>query len=328
MVKRQFGKSIFGSGEFFQKTLDCLRSHIAILDVDGTIIAVNATWNAFATSNGLAEAFCGPGVNYLRSCDTAHGACSEEAQTVAAGIRAVVAGQLDYFDLEYPCHSLLERRWFSVRVTRFEIDGSIQIVVAHDNITRRKLAEIKLKEANRLLRISAGTDALTGIANRASFDKLLALEWRRHKRSHAPLSVAMVDVDCFKQFNDDQGHLAGDACLRLIAQTIKATVERAGDSVARFGGEEFAIILPNTDASGAATVLGDALRRVRQLAIPHPSSMVAGGVITVSIGSATTIPLDAASAIELLNRADAALYRAKDNGRGQLVSAADVHALA
>src|SRR5450432_3126679 len=119
--------TLIGNNEFFQKTLDCLRSHIAILKDDGTIIAVNATWNKFATSNGLAEQFCGPGANYLRSCDQARGDCSEEAKIVADGIRDIFANIREYFYLEYPCHSPSEQRWFSVRVTRFEIAQSVRI---------------------------------------------------------------------------------------------------------------------------------------------------------------------------------------------------------
>ena len=136
-------------GEFLQKTLDSLRSHIAILNEDGAIIAVNAPWNRFATSNGLAEQFCGRGANYLDSCDQATGDCSEEAANVASGIRDVIAKRQEYFYLEYPCHSPSEQRWFSVRTTRFEIAGSPYIVVAHDAITERKLADFKLQDANR-----------------------------------------------------------------------------------------------------------------------------------------------------------------------------------
>src|SRR5450631_2259812 len=92
--------ALIGNSEFFQKTLDCLRSHIAILKEDGTIVAVNATWNKFASSNGLAEQFCGPGANYLRSCDQATGECSEEAIVVATSIRDVVAKRREHFYLE------------------------------------------------------------------------------------------------------------------------------------------------------------------------------------------------------------------------------------
>lgn len=153
--------------ELFQKTLDSLRSHIAVLNEDGTIIAVNAPWKKFASGNGLAERFCGERSNYLHSCDGATGECSEEAPVVASGIRDVIAKKQAYFYLEYPCHSPSEQRWFSVRVTRFEVDSSLCVVVTHDDITQRTLAEFQLQAANRLLEFQAATDGLTGVAIRS-----------------------------------------------------------------------------------------------------------------------------------------------------------------
>lgn len=310
--------SMLASGEFLQRTLDCLRSHMAILNDEGTIIAVNATWNKFATSNGLAEKFCGPGANYLRSCDQATGDCSEEAKVVADGIRDVIANRREHFYLEYPCHSPSEQRWFSVRITRFEINQSVKIVVSHDNVTQRKLAELKVQEANRRLSQIAATDGLTGIANRRSFDTAFEQEWKRNARTRTPLSVALLDVDCFKQFNDNYGHLPGDDCLKAIAQTLQKTIGRAGDFVARYGGEEFAIILPNT-AAGSSVILERLLVCIRTLAIPHAFSNVGRGVVTVSIGCATVVPSENDSESALLARADHALYEAKVNGRDQLI---------
>jgi diguanylate cyclase (GGDEF)-like protein len=305
--------------EFFQKTLDSLRSHIAVLNEDGTILAVNAAWKHFASANGLAEQFCGTGANYLRSCDQATGECSDEAANMASGIRDVIAKRQEHFYLEYPCHSPSEQRWFSVRVTRFEIDASPCVVVTHDAITLRKLAEFKVQEANRLLQLQVATDGLTGVANRRSFDRTLEQEWKRHDRTQLPLSLAMLDVDCFKQFNDQHGHLAGDDCLKAVAQVIQSIMLRPGDFVARYGGEEFAIILPNTNRTGAATVLTTALRRVRKLAISHSSSNVIRGIVTVSIGCATAIPGENDLPSNLLHQADQALYEAKANGRDQLI---------
>jgi len=305
-------------GEFFQKTLDSLRSHIAVLDEDGTIIVVNASWKTFASGNGLAEQFCGTGANYLHSCDTATGECSEEAPAVAMGIRDVVARRRAYFYLEYPCHSPSEQRWFSVRITRFELDDSLCVVVTHDDITQRTLAEFKVQEANRLLELQATTDGLTGVANRRSFDHTFEQEWKRHDRTQTPLSLAMLDVDCFKQYNDQYGHLAGDDCLKAVVQAIQSKMSRPGDFVARYGGEEFVVILPNTDTAGAAKVLKNALCSVRKLAISHPSSKVSRGIVTVSVGFATIIPGQHDSPSDFLHRADQALYDAKANGRDQL----------
>ena len=310
-----------GTEEFFQKTLDSLRAHVAILDRDGTILAVNAAWRAFAIRNGLADGTCGPGANYLRACDRASGDDSEEAGPVAAAIRAAIAGRGADFALDYPCHSPAERRWFTARVTRFEAGGAVHVVVTHDDITARKLAESRVLEANRLLEFQAATDGLTGIANRRAFDRTLEEEWKRHERAGAALSVALLDVDWFKLYNDHHGHLAGDDCLRAVAREVRSRARRPGDFAARFGGEEFAVILPQTGAAGAAVVLEDLLGGIRTLAIPHPATPLPGGVVTVSIGSATAIPRRDRTGIDLLNRADRALYEAKARGRDRLVAA-------
>ena len=307
------------SREFFQKTLDSLHAHIAILEGDGSIVAVNAAWRLFARSNGLMEDFCGPGANYLRACDRATGACSEEAGQVADGIRDVVAGLREDFHLEYPCHSPTERRWFGVRVTRFAIDGETRVVVTHDNITRRKLAEIELHAANRLLALQASTDGMTGLANRRAFDRAIEHEWKGHGRARSPLSVALLDVDCFKQYNDHEGHLAGDECLRAVARSIGSSLRRDGDVAARYGGEEIAMILPHTRAEDAAGILLGVLRGVRAPAIPHPTSKVGRGIVTVSVGVATTIPEGDAPLAPFLDRADKALYEAKSLGRDRLI---------
>ena len=312
-------KAALGSGEFFQKTLDSLLAHIAILDSGGTIIAVNAAWDGFARGNGAGDAGFGVGANYLRACDRATGDCSEEAGVVAQGIREVIVGSRSDFDLEYPCHSPAERRWFCVRVTRFEIDGEVRVVVTHDNITLRKLAEIQVRESNRLLLVQASTDGLTGLANRRSFDETLGREWKAHRRDRSALSLALLDVDCFKQFNDHQGHPAGDECLKAVARSIQTALRRPCDFAARYGGEEFAVILPRTDERGAAEILQATLRGIRELSIPHPTSKVVRGVVTLSIGAATMFPGEDRSLADLLKRADEALYEAKSGGRDQLV---------
>ena len=130
----------------------------------------------------------------------------------------------------------------------------------------------------------------------------------------------MVDVDCFKQFNDAYGHLAGDDCLRAVAQTLQAVVGRAGDFVARYGGEEFVIILPNTE-TGSAMVLEKVLDGIRSLAIRHRFSKVHRAIVTVSVGCATMIPTENDSGSDLLRRADRALYEAKAKGRDRLICA-------
>jgi diguanylate cyclase (GGDEF)-like protein len=179
-------------------------------------------------------------------------------------------------------------------------------------------ARYALHEANGRLETLATLDGLTGIPNRRAFDLALQLEWKRHVRSQTPLSVALIDADLFKQYNDTLGHLAGDDCLKLIADVIQSGIRRPGDLAARYGGEEFAVILPNTDER-AAVHLVEAIRlRVCALEIPHPTSNVSR-CITISIGVATMIPGREDLWADFLHEADRALYRAKREGRNQTV---------
>ena len=170
-------------------------------------------------------------------------------------------------------------------------------------------------ETSRQLELQATTDALTGIGNRRSFNERIDWEWKRHERARLRLSVLLLDVDCFKQFNDCYGHLAGDECLRKIAWAIRSGIDRATDFVARYGGEEFAVILPETTERGAVTVCERILCAVRGLSIPHVPTRVPSRIVTLSIGCATIVPGPSSSAFELLHRADTALYNAKSQGR-------------
>ena len=176
----------------------------------------------------------------------------------------------------------------------------------------------KLDEANRELTRLSAFDGLTGIANRRTFDATLAREWRRGARSGASIALMVVDVDCFKQFNDAYGHQVGDECLKAVARALAGNTRRPVDLVARYGGEEFAVVLPDTDAQGAAIVAESMRRAVEALAITHRHS-TAARVVTVSIGIAVTRPerSDDGGFATLVARADEALYRAKRDGRNR-----------
>lgn len=173
-----------------------------------------------------------------------------------------------------------------------------------------------LKVANDQLDALSNTDALTGIANRRSFDRMLAQEWVRGERRGMPLALIMLDVDLFKHYNDHYGHLAGDLCLQTLAQALVRAGRRAGELAARYGGEEFAVLLPETSAHEAL----EAARRIRHevgaLALPH--ALTSPGNVTVSLGVASLVPSRHVVAEELVRRADAALYRAKMAGRDRI----------
>ena len=160
-------------------------------------------------------------------------------------------------------------------------------------------------------------DGLTGIANRRYFEDIAGREWRRAAREESPFSLLMVDIDFFKNYNDMYGHLAGDDCLRTVAVTLKEHLKRPGDMIARFGGEEFVILLPDTDAKNAST-LAEVLRsRVEGLGIEHLESYVSD-VVTISLGVACVLPDENISMSVLISNADRALYRAKKAGRNRV----------
>jgi two-component system chemotaxis family response regulator WspR len=179
----------------------------------------------------------------------------------------------------------------------------------------------KLAAANVELQKLAALDALTGIANRRRFDETLVLEWQRGQRDKTPLSLLMVDVDFFKHYNDHYGHPAGDLALKKVAAVLTENLKRPADLVTRYGGEEFAIILPETDSAGAMAVARACLRHLENLQIENAQA-VPYGVLTASIGVHTVVPGKQASWDELLGGADRALYSAKANGRNCIVNGA------
>lgn len=191
----------------------------------------------------------------------------------------------------------------------FDEQGRLAAVVQTlRDMTEEKAAQIALEQL-------ATRDGLTGLANRRCFDDTLRAEWARAMRQHQPLSLLMVDVDNFKAYNDANGHLGGDECLKRIAAAV-ASEMRTNDLVARYGGEEFAVILPNQALKGAAIVAERIRARVEQLRVQHGRDD--GKHVTVSIGAATAIAAIGAEPSQLVAIADAALYRAKHMGRNRI----------
>ncbi len=175
-----------------------------------------------------------------------------------------------------------------------------------------------LQKANQYLQNLANLDGLTQIPNRRQFDEYLNQEWRRLSREKLPLSLILCDIDYFKDYNDYYGHLAGDTCLKEVAQTIERAVKRPADLVARYGGEEFAVIMPNTTAEGALRVAELIQLEIKQLQIPHSQSKVSA-YITLSLGISSQVPTQESLAKFLIDAADQVLYAAKKQGRDTYV---------
>jgi len=183
-----------------------------------------------------------------------------------------------------------------------------------DVVEARIRNQIRIKLRNDMLERYANQDSLTDVANRRCFDLGLDAEWRRAMRDRQPLSLVMVDVDCFKQFNDLYGHREGDHCLRRVAKTMARALTRPGDLLARYGGEEFAAILPGIGLEGARW-LGERLRNaVMDLQIPQQRPDGARQV-TISVGCASVHPSANLACYSLLQTADEQLYLAKHSGR-------------
>jgi diguanylate cyclase (GGDEF)-like protein len=177
-----------------------------------------------------------------------------------------------------------------------------------------------LTSTNQRLETLSQQDGLTGIANRRAFDHRLGMHFAQALRKREPLALALCDVDYFKGFNDRYGHVAGDECLRRIASLLAHHARRPTDLAARYGGEEFALLLPDTPAEGARAVLDGIRDELRSLAIEHAGSDC-GKVVTLSIGLASCRHDEDKDALQLVTRADEALYRAKSLGRNRIVGA-------
>ncbi|MDH2432313.1 diguanylate cyclase [Pokkaliibacter sp. MBI-7] len=184
-------------------------------------------------------------------------------------------------------------------------------------VRARVKLHLQLAKQRLLLEKLANIDPLTAIANRRKFSDKLQLEWSRCQQDDRPLSLVMIDIDYFKQFNDRYGHAAGDEALSKVAQALEGQLERSTDFVARYGGEEFVLVLPDTDQNDAQAIVERCRAAVAALKIRHETA--GGECLTISLGGATCSGRDGEAHEQLLQRADAMLYQAKQQGRDCVV---------
>ena len=290
--------------------IDSLEEQIAVIDQKGTIVDVNSAWTDFGIENGLSPEFACLGCNYLEVLSASPATGDSLAGEAAQGILDVVNGKRASFQLEYPCHSPDSKRWFVMNVRGLKGGPGNLFVISHHNITQRKLAE---EQAEYL----ALHDPLTGLANRRYFNLFLNNAIRRNIRSRSPLSIIELDVDYFKEYNDEFGHPAGDQCLLKVARILHAFSRRASDLAARLGGDEFALVLGESGLEESRKV-ADAIRKaVDDLNMVYGGS----GKVTVSLGVASVIPQKGQAEDFLLQEADKALYDAKLAGRNRVIHA-------
>jgi diguanylate cyclase (GGDEF)-like protein len=218
----------------------------------------------------------------------------------------------------------------AIRLDRLDITrkrAEAEIVTLNAHLERRvaertqQLAQLTsdLRAANLSLEDLSQHDELTGLANRRLFDSHLAAQIGAARRNRRALALILCDVDAFKAYNDHYGHLAGDECLRRIAEALQSCCDRPVDMVARYGGEEFAIVLPDTDLEGAAKIAEAAREAVAQLRIPHAASP-AGAFVSISGGVAALDRKSIVTAQQLIRAADLTLYQAKKLGRNRVIA--------
>jgi diguanylate cyclase (GGDEF)-like protein/PAS domain S-box-containing protein len=208
-----------------------------------------------------------------------------------------------------------------VHVVRDDNGEVVSLVGFMFDITERKENEQKLLSLQKELEDYSFKDSLTNVANRRMFDTVIAREWSHAQRQHQTISMILVDIDYFKEYNDHYGHLQGDACLKQVAVTLGSAIKRPRDFLARFGGEEFVLILPDTDAN-TATMLAERCRNmIYQEKIEHKMSKI-GEWLTVSLGVATMTPSSEDVSITLIDQVDKLLYKAKQNGRNSIMQQA------
>lgn len=199
-----------------------------------------------------------------------------------------------------------------------ELYNQKKIVEEQAALLELKIKELsELKEANFKLENLSVSDGLTGIANRRAFDNYINISLKNCARSGEPISLIMADIDYFKAYNDNYGHLQGDDCLIKVAKGLASSIKRPLDFVARYGGEEFAVILPEVDEKGARVIAEKIKENIAALMLLHEHSKVSP-YVTLSLGIATIWPGDSWSVSEFIDNADKALYEAKFNGRNQI----------
>ena len=225
------------------------------------------------------------------------------------------------FETTLPLIFMSDVKTIDAEVAAFEA-GATEFMAKpfHPKVLKARLdMHLQVRRSQQQLSNIARVDALTSICNRREFDMRLLSELRRSARTGLELALLMIDIDKFKEYNDKYGHLRGDDCLTLVAQTLSSCMQRSPDTLARYGGEEFVALLPESDIEGAMEVALQCLSAIRDAAIPHAASPIEP-YVTISIGVAALKPAPGTSMTLLVEEADIALYQAKKNGRNRICS--------
>lgn len=298
---KQVEADLVAASQFQNAIFDSISAQIAVLDDVGMLVLTNSAWRNYMTELGVREPICS---NYLALLARFFAIDPAMVTDVAAGMTALASGEVSHFDVPMPIQSRCGRWWFTIRITPVH-DIAHRMVVTHEDVTAFKRAEL----ASLAL---ANLDHLTGALSRQNFMGLAEQELARSLRYNLPLVLLMLDLDHFKNVNDSYGHPTGDAVLKCFVQTVKEVL-RESDVIGRIGGEEFAVLLPNTTQEGGCALASRIIGAVRGKPVAFDGRCIA---YTVSIGASYLT--NRMSFGELLAESDAALYRAKKGGRDRL----------
>lgn len=292
------------AAHFQQAVFDALSAQVAVLDRLGVLIQTNQAWRTYAQPFASEGVQAGLGEPYLDVLFRLTQGDFGVVQRAKEGMAFVLAGEMASFQLQQPFFAPSDQRWFSLKITSVR-DVQERLLVSHEDVTSLKAAELASTNL-------ANVDALTGALSRLNFLNLADQELQRSTRYDLPLMVLMMDLDHFKQINDRFGHAAGDAVLKRFVQTV-SDVLRESDLLGRLGGEEFAVLLPNTTVEGGRALAQRIVDSVQSSPVVVNNQRV---VYSVSIGASCLSSENNFSA--LLDVADMALYRAKNRGRNRL----------
>lgn len=294
--------------ESYHAVFNSIPDHVAIIEKSGVIVETNAAWNDYARHNGGSVEAVGTGTNYLDVCRQAQ---DEDPDTVKIyqGLNDIIDQQIPQFSLVYPCHSPAQPRWFKIRCRPLSEDADAHVLISHTDVTDTAASHPDFK---------ATSGALTSLPARAEFEQALNLEWRRAMRQRAPVSLIMLDIDCFSEYNQRYGIAAADDVLNDISRLMTYFTRRPGDMAARYSRHVFTLLFGTTDETVAVGFANNVVRALRSLNITHEQSQVAP-FVTASLGLATLRPKHGYSENMLLQLAQQALYDAKDNGGNTVV---------
>ncbi|WP_163338422.1 sensor domain-containing diguanylate cyclase [Desulfopila sp. IMCC35008] len=301
--RKEYEKALKKSEEQYKTVFSQAAEGIMVIDPDGHILESN---QQMENSLGMPPSAL-PGQNILNLIHP------DDLKNQPSQIPFMIAGHIIVIERQL---RTAEGSYRFFEISGNKIGENTILLVCRD-ISKRKTAEIALEKANLELERIANIDGLTQIANRRRFDLRLQREWKRLLREDQPLTLIISDIDYFKQYNDLYGHQEGDTCLITIASILDSTLQRPADLAARFGGEEFVILLPNTTIEGGVGKAEEMRKRIVELRIPHNGSIV-GPYVTMSFGVSSTVPFKQGIPDDLIAMADKALYQAKQNGRNRV----------